>query len=141
MKTSDEDSSSPKTFIIVKTEINRQYEYYRHVDMGPLGVHALFSICFAPIEFSDGVFSEVYERAVMRTILVAKVIDRAGPLPMYSATMLCCTNQTKLAEGLLLGEWPAHVVNGPRMAAQGPICKSCTHKGAGRKLPPLPSYI
>ena len=51
MKTSDEDSSSPKTFIIVKTEINRQYEYYRHVDMGPLGVRALFSICFAPLSF------------------------------------------------------------------------------------------
>jgi len=93
---------------------------------------------FCPTRFSDGVFSEAYERAVMRTILVAKVIDRAGPLPMYSATMLCCTNQTKLAEGLLLGEWPAHVVNGPRMATQGPICKSYTHKGAGRKLPPPP---
>jgi hypothetical protein len=72
--------------------------------MGPLGVHALFSICFAPIEFSDGVFSEVYERAVMRTILVAKVIDRAGPRSMYSAIRLCSTNQTKIPKRLLLGE-------------------------------------
>ena len=72
--------------------------------MGLLGVRALFSIFFCPTRFLDGVFSEAYERAVMRTILVATVIDRAGPLSMYSATMLCCTNQTKVAEGLLLGE-------------------------------------
>ena len=39
----------------------------------------------------------------MRTILVAKVIDRAGPLSMYSATMVCRTDQNKVAEGLLLG--------------------------------------
>ena len=55
-------------------------------------------------KMQDGVFSEAYDRAVMRTFLVAKVTDRAGPLPMYSATMLYCTNQTKVAEGLLLGE-------------------------------------
>ena len=48
--------------------------------------------------------SEAYERAVMGTILMAKVIDSVVPLPMYSATMLYCTNQTKVAEGLLLGE-------------------------------------
>ena len=59
---------------------------------------------FCPTGFSDGVFSEAYERAVMRTILLAKVIDRAGPLPMYSATMLCRADQNKVAEGLLLGE-------------------------------------
>ena len=59
---------------------------------------------FCPTGFLDGVFSEAYERAVMRTILVAKIIDRAGPLPMYSSTIFCCTNQTKVAEGLLLGE-------------------------------------
>ena len=59
---------------------------------------------FCPTGFLDGVFSEAYERAVMRTVLVAEVIDRAGPLAMYSATILCCTNQTKIAEGLLLGE-------------------------------------
>jgi len=40
----------------------------------------------------------------MKTILVAKDIDRAGPLPMYSAIVLYCTDQTKVAEGLLLGE-------------------------------------
>ena len=59
---------------------------------------------FCPTRFSDGVFSEVYERAVMKTILVAKDIDRAGPLPMYSAIVLYCTDLTKVAEGLLLGE-------------------------------------
>ena len=59
---------------------------------------------FYPTVFSDGVFSEAYERAVMGTILMAKVIDSAGPLPMYPATVLCCTDQTKVAEGLLLGE-------------------------------------
>jgi len=59
---------------------------------------------FCPTGFSDGVFSEAYERAVMKTILMAKVLDRAGPLPIYSATTVCCTNQTRVAEGLLLGE-------------------------------------
>jgi len=29
---------------------------------------------------------------------------RAGPLSMYSATMVCRTDQNKVAEGLLLGE-------------------------------------
>ena len=52
----------------------------------------------------DGFFSEAHERAVMRTVLMAEVIDRAGPLPMYSATMFCRTDQNKVAEGLLLGE-------------------------------------
>jgi hypothetical protein len=75
--------------------------------MGPLGVRALFSICFCPIGFFYGVSSEAYERAVMRTVLVAEVIDRAGPLPMYSATVSCGTDQNKVAEGLLLGEWPS----------------------------------
>ena len=59
---------------------------------------------FCPTGFLHGVFSEAYERAVMRTILVAEVIDGAGPLPMYSATMFCRTDQNKVAEGLLLGE-------------------------------------
>ena len=72
--------------------------------MGPLGVRALFSICFCPTGFFDGVYSEAYERAVTRTVLVAEVIDRAGLLPMYSATVSCCTDQNKVAEGLLLGE-------------------------------------
>ena len=62
---------------------------------------------FCPTGFLDGVFSEAYEREVIGTILVAKVIDSAGPLPMYSATMLCRTGQTKVAEGLLLGKWPS----------------------------------
>ena len=72
--------------------------------MGPLGVRALFSIYFCPTVFFDGVSSEAYERTVMRTVLVAEVIDRAGQLPMYSATMFCHTDQNKVAEGLLLGE-------------------------------------
>ena len=59
---------------------------------------------FCPTGFLDVVFSEAYERAVMRIGLVAEVIDRAGPLPMYSATMFCRTDQNKVAEGLLLGE-------------------------------------
>ena len=62
---------------------------------------------FCPTRFLDGVFSEAYERAVMRTILMAKVIDMAGLLPMYSATMLYRTDQNKVAEGLLLGERPS----------------------------------
>ena len=72
--------------------------------MGLLGVRALFSIFFCPTRFLDGVFSEAYEWAVIRTVLVAEVIVRAGPLPMYSATMFCHTDQNKVAEGLLLGE-------------------------------------
>ena len=59
---------------------------------------------FCPTGFLDGVFSEAYERAIMRTVLVAEVIDRARPLHMYSATVFCCTDQNKVAEGLLLGE-------------------------------------
>ena len=43
----------------------------------------------------------------MRTVLVAEVIDRAGPLPVCSATMFCRINQNKVAEGLLLEEWPS----------------------------------
>jgi hypothetical protein len=38
---------------------------------------------------------------------MAKVIDRSGPLPIYSAIVLCCTSQIEVAEGLLLGEWPS----------------------------------
>ena len=41
----------------------------------------------------------------------------------------------------MLGNDPAHDINGPHVAVQGPICKFETHEGAGRKLPPLPSYI
>ena len=59
---------------------------------------------FCPTGFLDGVFSEAYERAVMRTVLVAEVIDRARPLPMYSATMICRVGQNKVSEGLLLGK-------------------------------------
>ena len=59
---------------------------------------------FCPTGFSDGDFGEVYERAVMGTILMAKVIESAGPLSMYSATMLCRTDQIKVVEGLLLEE-------------------------------------
>ena len=59
---------------------------------------------FCPTRFSDGAFSEAYKQAVTREILMAKVLDRAGPLPIYSATMLCCSNQIKIAEGLLLRE-------------------------------------
>ena len=70
--------------------------------MGP--VRALFSICFCPTGFLDGVFSEAYELVVTRTILVAEVIDGAGPLPMYSAAMFCRTDPNKVAKGLLLGE-------------------------------------
>ena len=80
---------------------------YRLVYMGPLGVRALFSICFCPTGFFDGVSNEAFERAVMRTVLVAEVIDRAGLLPMYSAIVFCRTDQNKVAKGLLLGEWPS----------------------------------
>ena len=96
-------SSPPKTFIIVKTEVNDQLSVSSCI-CGPGRRACSFLHLFCPTGFSDGVFSEAYERAVMRTILLAKVIDRAEPLPMYSATMLYCTNQTKVAEGLLLGE-------------------------------------
>ena len=74
---------------------------------GPARRACSFLHLFCPTGFLDGVFSETYERAVMRTVLMAEVIDRAGPLPMYSATMFCRTNQNKVAEGLLLGEWPS----------------------------------
>ena len=59
---------------------------------------------FCPTGFLDGVFSEAYEQAVMRTVLASEVVDRAGPLSMYLATMVCRTDQNKVAEGLLLGE-------------------------------------
>ena len=93
-------SSPPKTFIIVKTEVNDQLSVSSCI-CGP-GRHACsFLHLFCPTGFLDGVFSETYERAVMRTVLMAEVIDRAGPLPMYSATMFCRTDQKKVA---LLGE-------------------------------------
>ena len=38
----------------------------------------------------------------------------------------------------MLGNDPAHDINGPHVAAQGLVCKSWTHEGAGRKLPPPP---
>ena len=60
----------------------------------------------------------MYERAVMGTILMAKVIESAGPLSMYSATMFCCTNQTKVAERLLLGELASSCCNGSDVVAQ-----------------------
>ena len=43
---------------------------------------------FCSTGFLDGVFSEAYEREVIGTILVAKVIDSAGPLFMCSAIVL-----------------------------------------------------
>ena len=103
----------------------------------------LFSHLFYPTVFLDGVFSEAYERAVMGTILMAKVIDSVVPLPMYSATMLCCTIQTKVVERLLLREWPSPYVNGPHVTTQGTICKFCTHLEAEGKLPPpsTPIYM
>ena len=96
---------------------------YRHVYVGPLGVRALFSICFVPLGFLDGVFSEAYERAVMRTVLVTEVIDRAGPLSLYLATMFCRTDQNKVAEGYYWGSSLAHEINGPHAAARGSNCK------------------
>jgi hypothetical protein len=68
---------------------------------------------------------------------MAEVIDRSRPLPISSATVLCCTSQTEVAEGLLLGECPAHVVNEPRVRTRWPIYKYCTYQGARGKLPPL----
>ena len=59
---------------------------------------------FCPTRFSDGVFSEVYEQEIVRFFLPAKAIDKSGSLSAYSATVLCRTSQTAVAEGLLLGE-------------------------------------
>ena len=121
---------SPKTHIIIKIEVNNYLEYHHHVCV-------LFSICFVPLNFRmEFLISEAYERAVMGTILMAKVIDSVVPLPMYSATMLCCTIQTKVVERLLLREWPSPYVNGPHVTTQGTICKFCTHQKTGGKLPP-----
>ena len=50
-----------------------------------------------------GVVSVACERVVMRAVLKAEVIDRSWLFPIYSVTMLCCTSQTEVAEGLLLG--------------------------------------
>jgi len=93
-------SSPPKTFIIVKTEVDDQQSVSSCI-CGPGRRACSFLHLFCPTRFSDGVFSEAYERAVMRTVPVAEVIDRAGPLPMYSATVFCRTDQKKVA---LLGE-------------------------------------
>ena len=79
---------------------------YRHV-YGPVRRACSFLHLFCSTGFLDGIFSEAYEWAVIRTVLVAEVIVRAGPLPMYSATMFCRTDQNKVAEWLLLGEWPS----------------------------------
>ena len=51
-----------------------------------------------------------------------------------SGTVLCRTGQTKAAERLLLGNGPAHDVNGPHMTAQGPICDSYICQGVRCKL-------
>ena len=59
---------------------------------------------FCLIGFLDGVFSEVYEQEIVRFFLPAKAIDKSGSLSAYSATVLCRTSQTAVAEGLLLGE-------------------------------------
>ena len=99
-------SSPPKTFIIVKTEVDDQQSVSSFI-CGPGRRACSFLHLFCPTGFLDGVFSEAYERAVMRAVLVTEVIDRAGPLPMYSATVFCRTDQNKVAEGLLLGEWPS----------------------------------
>ena len=70
---------------------------------------------------------------------MAKVIDRARPLSMYSATILYRTVQTKVAEGLLLGEWPSSCCKWPHETAQGPACNLVFARGAGANchLPPL----
>src|SRR6185437_14096426 len=39
---------------------------------------------------------------------------------------------------LVGGNGPTHVVNGPHVMAQGPICKYYIHQGAWGKLPPPP---
>ena len=121
MKSGDEDSAfiitedpyhsrrpslPPKIFVIVKTEVNHQLSISSCI-CGPGRRACSFLHLFCPTGFLDGVFSGAYERTVMRTVLVVEVIDRAGPLPMYSATMICRTDQNKVAEGLLLGEWPS----------------------------------
>jgi hypothetical protein len=38
--------------------------------------------------------------------LRAEGAGRFGLVHMFSATPLCCANQTDVAEGLLLEEWP-----------------------------------
>jgi hypothetical protein len=34
-------------------------------------------------------------------------VGRFGSVHMCLATPICCASQTKVAEGLLLGEWPS----------------------------------
>jgi len=53
-------------------------------------------------------YDEIHQARRVRApgIQGSEVIDGFGPLLVYSATILCCTYQTKVAEGLLLGEWP-----------------------------------
>jgi len=75
---------------------------------GPVRRACSFLHKLCPTEILDGVFSEAYKRAIMGIILVIKVIDCAEPLPMYSATIYALSyDQTKVAEGLLLEEWPS----------------------------------
>jgi hypothetical protein len=90
-------TSSPKAPFTVegisKTTISKV-----DVRANPLGVCALFS---------TPVFSEAYRRRVLRVFLIAECVGKSGPIHMYSATLLCCANHTKVAKGLLLGEWPS----------------------------------
>ena len=87
-------SSPPKTFIIVKTEVDDQQSVSSCI-CGPGRRACSFLHLFCPTGFLDGVFSEAYEWAVIRTVLVAEVIVRAGPLPMYSATIFVVPIKTK----------------------------------------------
>jgi hypothetical protein len=59
---------------------------------------------FSPLGFWNGVFSEAYGWNVLRVFLRAEVTIRYVPLRMYSTTSLCCVGQTKVAEGLQLGD-------------------------------------
>jgi hypothetical protein len=62
---------------------------------GPARRACSFLRLFYPARFLDGAFSKAYERAVMRTLLVAKVIDRSGPLCIY-IQLLCFVVSIKL---------------------------------------------
>ena len=60
-------------------------------------------------------------------------------LPFIVHTTLLSVCRSKIPSSICWGNSPAHEINGPHVAAQGPICKYCTHQGAGAKLPP-PSH-
>jgi hypothetical protein len=100
MKSSDEVSA----FIIAKDPLYHQDRSQPVVGLflscmcGPAR-RALFSICFVPLGFLDGFFSKAYEWVVMSAFLTAEFKDRSRPLPIYSATVLCCTSQTEVAKG------------------------------------------